>query len=186
MGYRNYIGYISKKEHEKIKDLTKEELYKKFKEDPKDGYVGVSTVARNELYNFGKYCEFGDSRFFKPVFTNKDLQDNFTSEQDFYIVEKEFLKHIIEHYTEKIKSLYSELLKGVTDKNYKNIPQEKAEVFFRHIKDFEIEWNQLKPYDLDEGDEVTTSWKYEYSIFELVRLYKNFNWKKNVMIYYGY
>lgn len=49
-----------------------------------------------------------------------------------------------------------------------------------------MEWLRLTPYNLDEGDEITTSWKYEYSIFELVRIYKTFDWKNNVMIYYGY
>jgi hypothetical protein len=44
----------------------------------------------------------------------------------------------------------------------------------------------MTPYDLNRDDEVTTSWKYEYAIFELVRIYKTFDWKKNVMIYYGY
>ena len=44
-------------------------------------------------------------------------------------------------------------------------------------------WN---PFDLTEGDAITTSWKYEYGIFEMIRIYKSFDWKKNVMIYYGY
>ncbi|HWY33833.1 MAG TPA: hypothetical protein VNX68_04260, partial [Nitrosopumilaceae archaeon] len=114
MGYRNYVGSITRKEYEKIKDFTKEELYKYKKEDIKDGYVGVYEIAKKEVYGFGKYCEFGDERFYKPVFTNKDLQENLTSEQDFYIVEKEFLAHIIKYYNEKIKTFYTEL---VTDIN---------------------------------------------------------------------
>jgi hypothetical protein len=56
----------------------------------------------------------------------------------------------------------------------------------KHVRDMRIEWTSLRPFDLTTGDEVTTSWKYEYSIFELVRIYKSFDWKKNVMIYYGY
>lgn len=45
----------------------------------------------------------------------------------------------------------------------------------------------LVPFNLDDGkDEVTSSWKYEYSIFELVRIYKSFDWENNVMIHYGY
>lgn len=57
---------------------------------------------------------------------------------------------------------------------------------FEHIRSMRSEWTVLTPYDLTRGDEVTTSWKYEYGIFELVRIYKSFDWKKNVMIYYGY
>lgn len=60
-----------------------------------------------------------------------------------------------------------------------------------HVKSMGVEWGvksflEMKPYDLTRGDEVTNSWKYEYTIFDLVRIYKTFDWKKNVMIYYGY
>jgi hypothetical protein len=55
-----------------------------------------------------------------------------------------------------------------------------------HVRSMRTEWTSITPYDLSRGDEVTTSWKYEYVIFELVRIYKTFDWKKNVMIYYGY
>jgi hypothetical protein len=55
-----------------------------------------------------------------------------------------------------------------------------------HIRSMRTEWTVLTPFDLERGDEITISWKYEYGIFELVRIYKSFDWKKNVMIYYGY
>lgn len=187
MGYRNYIAFITKEEYEKIKDFTKEELYKyKGEEDLEDGNVGVYDIAEKSLYEFGKYCEFGDDKFYKPFFTNKDLQENFTAEQDFYIVGKDFLKHIIEHNTEIVKKLYSDLLSGITHKNSDKIPAKKAEQLFNWVKGYDVEWNTLTPYNLDKGDEITTSWKYEYTIFELVRIYKSFDWDNNVMFYYGY
>lgn len=60
-----------------------------------------------------------------------------------------------------------------------------------HIRSFASEWGvhsfiETLPYNLERGKEVTTSWKFEYGVFELVRIYKTFDWKKNVMIYYGY
>ena len=42
------------------------------------------------------------------------------------------------------------------------------------------------PYNLENGEQVVNSYKYEYSLFELVRIYKAFDWKNNIMIYYGY
>jgi len=58
---------------------------------------------------------------------------------------------------------------------------------FEHIRSMRTEWVCLTPFDLENGrDEITNSWKYEYGIFELVRIYKSFDWKRNVMIYYGY
>ena len=70
------------------------------------------------------------------------------------------------------------------------ITQEEQNALFKiieHIRTMRPEWTHLIPYDLNDGrDEITTSWKYEDGIFELVRIYKSFDWKKNVMIYYGY
>ena len=44
----------------------------------------------------------------------------------------------------------------------------------------------MKPYDLDDDtDCIVNSWKYEYVIFELVRIYKTFDWKNDVLLYVG-
>lgn len=189
MGYRNYIAPLKKEEYNKIKNFTKKKLYEYKKIDMKDDCVSVYDIPEKAIYELGKYVEFGDEKFFKPVFKNKKLQKEMTEEYDFFIVGKDFLKHIIEHYAEKVKKIYTELLtEGVTNEQitFKEIPQEKALAWFNHIRGNSVEWLQLTPYNLDSGEEVTTSWKYEYSIFELVRIYKSFDWKNNLMIYYGY
>lgn len=212
MGYRNYIASIPKKEYDKIKNFTKEKLYKYKKESLKDGYVGVYNVAHNTLYELGKYCEFGGKEFFKPVFKNKKLQKEFTEEHDFYIVGREFLAHIIEDYNKKIQSYYNEMVMpflGAKDYqaseflnsakyNYSNDSytldfskitdeqQTQLVKMIEHVRSMRTEWVQLTPYNLEKGDTVTQSWKYEYAVFELVRIYKTFDWKNNIMIYYGY
>jgi len=74
--------------------------------------------------------------------------------------------------------------------DFSKITQEEQNKLFQiieHVREMRIEWTCLKPYDLnDNREEITKSWKYEYNIFELVRIYKTFDWKRNVMIYYGY
>ncbi len=56
-----------------------------------------------------------------------------------------------------------------------------------HIRSMRLEWTHLTPFDLEDGNpEITSSWKYEYAIFELVRIYKHFDWKRDIMFYYGY
>ena len=64
MGYRNYIGYIPKMEYDKIKDLSKEELYSYYGK----GYVSTCDLSIKELYEFGKYCDFELAKFIKPFF----------------------------------------------------------------------------------------------------------------------
>ena len=186
MGYRNYIGSLSRKEYNKIKSLTKEELlkYKNAHTDDDDEYICVFDLPEKKLHEFGKYCEFGDKKFYKNFFENEELNEEYQEDDELYIVEKDFLKHVIEFYTEKVKNIYLELIKGVD--NTESITLEKAGELFKHIKGQSMEWNQLTPYNLESGEEITKSWKYEYNVFELVRIYKSFDWEKNVMIYYGY
>ncbi len=184
MGYRTYIASIPRREYDHIMHFTKEELCAYKKVD--DGYVGVYDIATTKLYEFGKYTEFDNSKFFKPFFSDERLQSEMCSDSDFYVVEKDYLKHIIEHYNEKVKAFYKELLSGITEDNVNSIPQSKAAEFYNHIRSNSNEWLHLTPFDLDSGDEVSTSWKYEYSIFELVRIYKSFDWESNLMVYYGY
>ena len=198
MGYRTYIGYIPKTEYNKIKLLTHEKLCKHYKRNKMDDFVDSFEITK-ELYEFGKYTEFDNKKFFKPFFKNKKLQEYY--EGDFWIVEKEFLKHIIEHYKGKIIAYYDKLLDcSTTDRTHekhgvlrikeeelKNIAPEKFAEWFRHIIDMRMEWTHDFAFNMKEdSDKVTHSWKYEYSIFELVRIYKTFDWKNNSMVYYGY
>jgi len=196
MGYRTYIGSLPKEEHEKIKNLTIEEFYtfrgKKLTPEL-DDYIGVYDVVTKRLFEFGKYTEFDDKKFYKPVFLNDETQKEFNAESDFWIVEKDYLKHIIDHYTEKVKSYYNDLIKDVPyDAREFELPKEKQIQMAAHIQSMAREWGLLgfglidKPFNLDEGDSITTSWKYEYETFELVRIYKTFDWENNIMIYYGY
>jgi hypothetical protein len=199
VGYRNYIASIPRKEYNEIKNFTKEELYK-YKNEPMDdmGYVGVYKVAHTTLYELGKYVDQFPKKLFKPVFLNKELQKHFTEEHDFYLVGKKFLEVVINDYGLKVKNYYDEMLKDfLTDEKYpklkdpREVPIESMVKILKHIESMAFEWgcspfSDSMPYDLKRGDAVTTSWKYEYAQFELVRIYKTFDWKNNVLIYYGY
>lgn len=211
MGYRNYIGSLPKKEYNKIKGFTLQELYahkgEKWSGDPYDGegYVGVYDVAYNRHYELGKYVDEFPKKYFKPVFKNKETQKHFTEEHDFYIVDQEFVKAVIENYTEKIRKYYNDMLNELfdgpkvragfmIDKGTKPTDAEMKSVFaiIDHIRSMSTEWGvafmfaDTVPYNLDKEKDLVSSWKYEYSIFNLVNLYRTFDWKRNVMIYYGY
>ena len=197
MGYRNYIATITKEEYDKIKDFTKEELYSYKNKSMTNDYVGTYDIAPNILYELGKDVdEFpGD---LKPFFLNKELQDEMTDEDELYLVDKDFLTAVIDRYSEKIKAYYEKLLDPIlTDEKFPKLkyPNEydTTHVYEMaiHIQSMAFEWgvspfNKKLPYDLTKGDAVTTSWKYEYAQFELVRIYKTFDWENNKMVYYGY
>jgi hypothetical protein len=181
MGYRNYIGYISKKEYNVIKDFTYEELCKHYDTD----YVRPHIVT--EIYEFGKYCDHLE--FLRDdFFTNKETNEYFNNDDyEFFKTDKSCLKYWIEHYNENVKKYYLDLLDGIdVYGDVKNISEEKVRKLVNHVNSMSSEWNCLTPYDLENGDAVTKAWKYEYEIFELVRIYKTFNFKKNILVYYGY
>lgn len=210
MGYRNYLGSLPKREYNQIKGMTLKELYEfkneEWSDDPddRDGHVGVYDVAYNTHYELGKYIDSFDKKFFKPVFKNKETQKHFTDDSDFYIVQKEFVEELIKYYTGMIQKYYKDILdpffEGAEPKagfmKTEDTPMTKEELtgvykLIDHVRSMAMEWgvagwfDWTLPYKLDSKD-LVSSWKYEYAIFNLINVYKTFDWKKNVMIYYGY
>lgn len=212
MGYRNYLGSLPKREYNKIKKFTIQELFEfkgeEWSDDPDDrnGHVGVYDVAYNTHYELGKYVDSFDKKFFKPVFKNKETQKYYTRDHDFYVVGPEFVLHVIEHYRDLVRNYYKKLLNDfyegrkskaefMTSKDSPITEEEMSSIYLliNHVRDMASEWGVAAffedsvPYNVDPSNsKIVSSWKYEYEIFELVRLYKTFDWKRNVMIYYGY
>ena len=215
MGYRTYIGSLPKEEHEKIKGMGLKELFAHMGEEWSDdreerGYISTSDIAANELHELGKYVDQFDPSLFSPVFEKEETQGYFSEEQDFHLVGKEFLEAVINMYRDNVRRNYKNILESLYDETGKpkapflrdiNSPiMNKAEIHGIHdalqqVKSMASEWGiatwgQMDdgdvPYRLDRGDEITNSWKYEYVIFELVRIYKSFDWENNIMIYHGH
>lgn len=198
MGYRNYIGSISKLEHDKIKNFTKEELYE-YKNEPLDemGYIGPYDIVES-IYELGKDVDVFPAEFFKPFFENQTLQNDFNNDHELFLVDKDFLKFVLDRYYDKVRSYYKSLLEPFqTDDKFPRLkdpktysPQDVYNVV-KHIESISYEWgcspfSDRPPYKIDDGEAITTSWKYEYAQFELVRIYKTFDWENNNMVYYGY
>jgi len=214
MGYRTYIGSMPKTEYNKIKSMNKEQLVDFYNIDiDDDGYIDKSVHDYGKcLYELGKYTDFKPPKnSMKPFFKNKELMEVY-DENEFYIVAKEFLAYIIDSYKDKITNYYNDMvlpflpsdipsnfLNSIkTDTRYypkrditfdfSKITQDEQNALFKmieHMRTMRSEWVYLTPYDLESGEDITSSWKYEYAIFELVRIYKIFDWKRNIMIYYG-
>lgn len=225
MGYRTYVASMPKRDYNKIKSMTKDQLIEHYKIERLDyeieeGYIGMGVYDfGTALYEFGKYTDFEPPKgSLKTFFKNKELNKYYTDDHDFNIVTPEFLAYIIDSYKRRVADYYNDMMIPFFGKqesfmrtqpsnflnsvdveyNYPNnkykfdfslITQDEQNALWKiidHVRSMRTEWTAMTPYDLNRGDEATTSWKYEYAIFELVRIYKTFDWKKNVMIYYGY
>lgn len=184
MGYRNYIGKLKK---EINWDMTFNELLnfcKKEKNDERIDWVSPYMLVE-EIHEFGKYVNIKKLEGnLKHCFNQNEVRKHFESDYEFMEIKKEGLKAIIEEYTVYVSNYYESLLKK--DEFEDETVEQKC---LTAIKDKLRIWKNdyCVPYNLDKSDEnLVSSWEYEYTIFELVRIYKTFDWEKETMIWYGY
>jgi len=166
-----------------------------------------------QIYGLGEAYFEPPKKTTLPFFKKEELKIKY-EDYDFKVVKKEFLAYIIETYTKKIQAYYTDMMEPFYKKiheesnfiesvkkdygsskdsytfDFSKITNEEQTALYKviqHVRSFSWEWREgMLPYDLEKGNEVSTSWKYEYAIFELVRIYKTFDWKRNVMVFYGY
>lgn len=156
------------------------ELKEKYKED--DFYVVTKEFLEYIIETYKIKITDYYNKMMMPFFkdTNKEYLKEYYSESA-----SDFLKTIKRTYKEDY--LKNELESYECD--FSKLTQEQTSALisiFYHVKNFRTEWTILCPFDLKNGDQVSTSWKFEYSIFELVKIYKTFDFKRNVLVFYGY
>ncbi len=172
MGYRVRLGRVIKLEAESFRDLSENEL------DEMD-QVYYRPEFHDELVEIGKGYSMPEHR--TPFYTKFELE-----EEEFDILSKEGLAAIIEDFRNDIETYYTEI--------------EEEE------KDFHFSWRQsqwkkgtLGPkfpneplaYYLRDGDQstdgfITGSWVKEYAIFNLIYLYRTFDFENDYLIYSGW
>ena len=204
MGYRHYFYKVDKSEVEKVKDMNYDELYEYAKQkgckdiNDEDKYIYFNEdrfLNKQEVFGFGKlYYEDTDEKIYNtgtPLFTNKETFEYFSDYYP-YIVGKEGLLEAINIYQQKILDYYKGLLVdgdeaigpfGIV------IPQPQIKCIDKlteEVRD-KIFWNNKGIVDLDEKKPcVTSTWLYEYSIFNLVFLLKTIDWEKETLLFYGW
>ena len=190
MGYRLRLGEIDKKIAEKFRHKSYKEIMKGKNKDEEFNYL-VLPQGYKQLYELGKYVSYnkGTKRFYTRFNIKK-------REYDFFIMSKEGLRYIIEEYAESTKTHYEELFnkaKTFLQKPPVSAKMKRAiiEEFISHFNFMQMEWTNkyCKPYWLDEKDtdgEIVRSWKMQYAIFNLVYIYRTFDWENKYLIYSGW
>ena len=178
MGYRIRLGKIPKAAKEKYSG-SYEEVSELLDE------VGVSTAyppEHTQLYEIGKYIAFESGR---TPFYNFDTTDD---DYEFDILSKDGLKHIIMKYHQLILKNYQELQEAINTADEDGINKVLGFINSR-IAEWEPNKFGLSPYYLDEkktDGEIVSSWKIEYAIFNLVYIYRTFDWENDYLIYSGW
>lgn len=199
MGYRNYLYAVPKKQVEEIQSCKTNEDWCNFAQNY--GYEvdwdccadGSGRLAPykvgTEIYELGNDLDivYELKKNNSGVFTSEELQHRY-SDYGFTLLTKDDFKAIIEFYRQEIIKWLKDLL---NPENNPAIPPRlsKEEMWQRSIECKLDKWtgrNAIIPIDLDESTErVTGSWLYEYAIFELVRLYKAFDWENDDLVLVG-
>lgn len=198
MGHRYYFYLVEKDTLEEIHNMNKGEFYSW---RARENILDEADGPHISLYNIGRsFFELGSEydntegiqKNSKPLFKDKYLSERYEHYEPF-IAGKEALLNVINHQVDIIVKYYENMLHE-TDKEHlleKFDETSKEKVYEQHLKSMYSEWknrsNKIWAIDLSEGSPViTTSWKYEYSIFELVRLYKTTDWNKYGLLFMGW
>lgn len=200
MGYRHYLYSVPKEQVAEIqacqtaKDLTEFAKRYGYPYDKDDGWLSLYKIGK-EVYELGKRSEIG----FKleserpPLFTSDELKERY-SDYGFALLTKDDFKAVIEAYRQKIVEWFQNLLNP--DESQVTAPrlskEERKHLEWKYeIKDKLDSWSGkyfgISPIDLnDDKERITGDWSYEYAIFELVRVYKSFDWENNELVLVGW
>jgi hypothetical protein len=199
MGYRHYLYKVDKGLLNKIHHMEKDTFFKwgvdngLVDDDDEEPYLPLYKIGE-ELFGFGKYYENANEIQMngRPLFADKELSERY-EEYEPFIVGKEAVLNAIEHQKSLIVQMYENMLLRTDEERLEEDFDErtKEQIYEQHLKSMYIEWkngfNKVFAINLDSSNPViTTSWKYEYSIFELVRLYKVTDWDKYGLIFMGW
>lgn len=200
MGYRHYLYAIPKKQIAEIQacktnsdliDFAKRYGYNVDYDatDSGEGWIPPYDIG-TELYELGKHSEISHELESEKicVFTSEELKNMYDG-YGFALLSKDDFIAIIESYRQNIVSYFQNLLEL---QKYPIIPSKSTieEQWKYYIEDklerWQGKWGST-PLNLEENtDRITNSWLYEYSIFELVRLYKTFDWENDNLVLMGW
>ena len=205
MGYRHYLYAVPKKQVEEIRSCKTNEEWCNFAEkygykvdrdccDDGSGWFSPYEIG-TELYELGKYSEIGfNLESERPsLFVSEELKERY-SNYGFALLTKDDFKAVIEAYRQKIIDWLQSLLNPEDDPIIPSelSKEERKRLTIEHeiqnkIDSWSGKYFGISPIDLDESRErITGDWSYEYAIFELVRLYKIFDWENDDLVLVGW
>ena len=200
MGYRHYFLKVKNEDIDKVKDLSLKELQEQFGDKEEENFVSIHDLIEQEcVFEFGKlYWDDTADRIYSkgvPLFTDEEAKEYF-SHYSPYVMGKEAVIEAVEIYQGKVKKWLESLL---NDDGKEFLKEKKSNIWDLEKKHFDVdrlaksagdkllEWTLNSPVDLSEDNQcVTSSWLYEYSIFNLVHILKTIDWETESLLFYGW
>jgi len=180
MGFRTYIGRMSKDSQSKLKTMSILDIAENFGDEDEKEYPPGPYELVEEVYELGKYVTIEADSF--VLFDDKDVEEFYNSDYLFHGITKQGFAEIITDYRKGISFHYTQM-----NDSYGIIGVDQSDIK-EHLHNMANEWRNdfTNPVDLSDSDRITNSWKYEYAIFEMIRLYKVFDWENDIAVIYGY
>jgi hypothetical protein len=188
MGYRFYLSKIKNKKLREISICKNEKELADFlgmdynEEEYNNVMVWDLSKTIDQVSDDVHEINMGKKR--NMVFDNKELNDHFNQDWTLFKINKKDLLKLIKIYEVNIIKHLTNKKKEIEERN----PDEAKAIAITEFNYRLNEWEYLGVLNLDkkEKDRICSSWSYEYNIFDLVHLYKTFNFRKNSLIIYAY
>ena len=173
MSYRERIFRLSKTKYNNYKDLSENEIIKKYSlEDIYEFYYEI--LNPEELHYFGN----NETQNIKlKNFFNFKLNDI-----TFKIIKKDEFKQIIENFVKRIKDANINLMKTA---NKMPDDTEAVEKIKRSISRHTAEWTNILTLNFDDKNKFLDSWWIDYDVFNLLYIYKTTDWDNEFLCLYG-
>lgn len=192
MGYRNYLYIADKKLVNKIRKMTKEELWKLTDTKPFDNdetypYWGdiLDKANRETVFEMGKYIDYRDKLkpFLKPLFRDKAIHKYYNEENECMLAKPEILQVLATIYKEKVQAHYNSLLQEKSPDEFDTSTQ-----FERCLDSVRstLRWSEYLDKLPNNKWQICNSWLYEHEVFNILYLMRVFNPKKQCLIFVGY
>lgn len=190
MGYRHYLYKVKKDELNKIRNMTNSDIYIHTKSNDEDNYWSPLDLFRDKcIYELGEI----DNTMWKilknnridEIFTQEEVKEHMEEYDNGILNADGFLK-IMETYKEKIISYLNDLLVDGYKESWRE-NKTSYEKMKEHLEEKIRFITVSDEYDFNlKNERITGSWTFEYSLFELIRLYKTINWDNYYVIYLAY
>lgn len=180
MGYRVRLGKVPKEYKEKFAECKTEEQAQALANSLSDTRQSLyAPFFHTELHELGKYIDHKTPGEYEP-FYNFELE-----EEEFYVLTKDGLIAIINGYREIVLSIYKNDLESLN--TLSNLAELQGNLE-RKVREWDIQfdWCPITGMFDKESNDITRSWMFEYAIFNLLHIYRTFDWENDYLIYSGW
>lgn len=191
MGYINCFYIADKKKLNKIRKMTRKELWELVEETPYSDsdypfFIDVlEKIGAEQAMDMGKDVDYTKrlEPFFKSLFRDKNTNKHYNMETECFLAKPEILQEIATIFKEKVQNYYKSLLEEKSPNEFDERTQ-----FERLLAS--AKQNLIWACYLDKLSENKYSlgggWLYEHEVFNVLYLMRILNPKKQCLIYVGY